>query len=186
MWTKHEWTLTFHGDGVGEGVEPGAVVVGRHVDPHQAQLGQLVHRLLRKLVPLVPLPRVRRQLLLGELAAHLVHHMVLRGQLRVGGVVPPPSPVAAAVALRRWVALPEERCRSSVLVSGPGGRNQAAVVASDGRASGGGGGRRRGSELRSEIARSEAHDGDDDNFVWFCRAPQQCTLLCLFFVGSVA
>ena len=43
---------------------------------------------------LVPLAGVRTQLLVRELAAHLVHHLMFRGKLGVGGIRA--APVAAA------------------------------------------------------------------------------------------
>ena len=54
---------------------------------------QLFHGLRRERVLLVPLACVRTQLLVRELAAHLVHHLMFRGKLGVGGVR---APIAAA------------------------------------------------------------------------------------------
>ena len=63
-------------------------VVARDVDAHEAQLRKLRDRLGGELVPLVPPPRVRGELLVGELAAHLVDHLVLLGKVGVARVVP--------------------------------------------------------------------------------------------------
>mmetsp|Transcript_27981 Transcript_27981/g.58342 ORF Transcript_27981/g.58342 Transcript_27981/m.58342 type:complete len:410 (-) Transcript_27981:437-1666(-) len=76
-------TDLFHGDGVGEGIQFGSVVVGGDVDSHHAQFCQIIHSLGRKFVFLIPFSGMWHQLFLGKFTTHFVYHLMFRWQLRM-------------------------------------------------------------------------------------------------------
>ena len=66
-----------HGQDIAEGVHARAAVLLRDLDPHEAELAHLFHRLGWELRTLVDLGSNGRNLALGKIAGHIPDHLVL-------------------------------------------------------------------------------------------------------------